>query len=566
MKHRSTRGLRGIAPTGNPKSLENEEGMRHFAQRVILSFGWERRAFAFVAGMIGVLALQPFGFVPAFFVPMTCAVWLLDGCSGKAGHRALSLRWSDLGQAADAGWWFGFGFFLAGLWWVGDALLVDAGDFAWALPFAVIGLPAGLAVFSSAGFVLARLLWSPGPARLFALAAGLGLSEYARGHLLTGFPWNAYGMALGGTPLLAQTASVYGLYGLTVVAVALFATPALFVPDRGFPATQIGSRVAPLLAILGWIALISFGGARLFGSDVALAPGVRLRIMQPNLAQDEKFRPENGERILGGYLALSDRATSPRTQGLSDVTHLIWPESAFPFILERNPAALAEIQQALPPKTILLTGAARFEGSFNSAQGRYFNSIQVVGPKGLLDRYDKAHLVPFGEYLPFEALLEKIGIQDVVRLPGGFTPGNRFKLLESPGLPPIVPLICYEAIFPIESPLDDRAALRPGLLLNLTNDGWFGRSLGPYQHFAQARLRAIEEGLPLIRAANTGISAVVDPYGRVLTQLPLGIADVLDSGLPQRIDPPIFARRPILSEFLVWIFAFAAAFLRARRR
>jgi apolipoprotein N-acyltransferase len=541
--------------------------MSALARRIVLSWGWERRLIAFFAGAIGVLALQPFGFIPAFFVPMTFAVWLLDGCASKQPGFDGRAVFADLAQAADVGWWIGFGYFLAGMWWIGAALLVDANDFAWALPFAVVGLPAGLALFTASGFVVARLLWSPGAPRVLALAAGLGLSEWLRGHLFTGFPWNAFGMALGGTPLLAQSASLFGLYGLTTIAVALFAAPALLMNDSGKTTGRAALRLAPGAAILAWAALIGFGAFRLKEGAVRLEPGVRLRIMQPDIQQDDKFRPENGEKILATYLSLSDRATSPRTQGMADATHLIWPESAFPFILSRTPQALNLISQALPAGTVLITGAARMEDGPVPDPERFFNSIQVIGAGGaILDSYDKIHLVPFGEYVPFQSLLEKLGIQDVVRLPGGFTPGRRRKLLEAPGLPPILPLICYEAIFPIEDSYDAPPGVRPGLILNLTNDGWFGNTIGPYQHFAQARLRAIEEGLPLVRAANTGISAVVDPYGRTLTQLPLGVANVLDAGLPQRIHTPWFARHPLLSPLTIWLFAFGGSFLRRRRQ
>ncbi len=294
-----------------------------------------------------------------------------------------------------------------------------------------------------------------------------------------------------------------------------------------------------------------------------LAPGtpplvkdVKLRIMQPNLAQDAKFRPENGPAILGHYLALSDRSTGPAHTGLADVSVLIWPESAFPFILSRAPLALSQIAAALPPNGVLVTGAARQEDRLtdkeNSRAGSvFFNAVQVVAKSGvILESYDKLHLVPFGEYLPFAAFLNKLGIRHFVQIPGGFEAGSARRSLTIPGLPPVAPLICYEAIFPGEViPPGER----PGLLLNLTNDGWFGRTAGPYQHFAQARLRTIEEGLPLVRAANSGISAIVDPYGRVMSELTLGREGVLDGGLPQRIGEPLFAHLPFISPFLVWL-------------
>ena len=217
------------------------------------------------------------------------------------------------------------------------------------------------------------------------------------------------------------------------------------------------------------------------------------------------------------------------------MTLLVWPESAFPFILTRDPQALSDIGALLPPRTVLVTGAAREEDR-PATQGRpasadYFNSILVIGSGGsVLDSYDKVHLVPFGEYLPFEAILRRVGLRHFVAIPGGFEAGSRRRLLAIPGLPGASPLICYEAIFP-DAVLPDRrgTGVRPHFLLNVTNDGWFGLTAGPHQHFAQARLRSIEEGLPMIRAAATGISAIVDPYGRVNAALPLG-----DEGVSRR--------------------------------
>jgi apolipoprotein N-acyltransferase len=465
-------------------------------------------------------------------------------------------------MAAFDGWWLGFGFFVAGLWWLGDAFLVEADRFAWAMPLGVLGLPAVLAFFPAFGFAVARLLWGPGSARILALAAGLGLSEWLRGHLFTGFPWNLFGMALGGNLVLAQAASLVGIYGLTLIGIPLFAAPATLVDRR--PGQR--SRWPTYAAAAALAALALFGALRLgLGGDPGYVPGVKLRIMQPNLSQDAKFRPEYRDAIVERYLSLSDRATSPQSTGLIDVTHLIWPESAFPFILGRDVQALSRIGSALPPRTTLITGAARMEApGLRPPPGNapVYNSVQVVASGGaIIDSSDKAHLVPFGEYLPFSAVLNGIGLRQFVSIPGGFESAMRRKALNVPGLPLVSPLICYEAIFSGEvmpqiwpAGSDKRA----GLLLNVTNDGWFGRYVGPHQHFAQARLRSIEEGLPLVRAANTGISAIVDAYGRVLGELPVGVDGVLDGKLPSRIEPTLFARYGNLSAFGIFMLMLTA--------
>ncbi|MDE2361656.1 MAG: apolipoprotein N-acyltransferase [Hyphomicrobiales bacterium] len=529
--------------------------LRRLRDQVILSEGWTRALIAFFAGAVGALAMPPIGLFPALCVTMSVAVWLLDGC----GVAPLRIR---LKSAAVAGWFLGFGYFVAGLYWLGAAFLVEADRFAWALPLGVFGLPAALACFTAAGFAVSALIWRPGAGRVFSLTFGLGAAEIARGILFTGFPWNVYGMALGQYPLLAQSASIFGLYGLTALSIALAASPATLVDmdKRPAPLRSPSAVAAGFFAVL-----IAFGAFRLQQANVSFAPNVRLRIMQPNLQQDAKFRPSAGGEILRRYLELSDRSTSPSTAGLANVTHLIWPESAFPFVLGREPQALAMIGAALGGHTVLLTGAIRVEGENRGADA--FNALQVVDGSGqILASADKVHLVPFGEYLPAAGLLRAIGLRQFVALPGGFQPGTARRALEAPGLPPFQPLICYEAIFPGEvTPQRNDGRSRPEFFLNVTNDGWFGLTSGPYQHFAQARLRTVEEGLPLVRAANTGISAIVDPYGRVIESLPLGVAGVLDGQLPKPIAPPIFARHPILSVAIVYALALAAAIVRRRR-
>jgi apolipoprotein N-acyltransferase len=499
------------------------------AYSIVLAWGWKRALIAFAAGATTALALPPLDIWPAPFLTFPVLVWLLDGCG--AGSFGATFA------AAGVGWWFGFGYFLAGIYWIGHAFLVDARTFGWLLPFAVIALPAYLAVFPAFGAALARLLWTAGGFRILALAGALTTAEWLRGHLLTGFPWNAFGYTLA-TPLpIAQAASLIGLWGLTFIAVFVYASPAVIADD----ATESRYRWAvPALAILLVAAMSGYGAVRLASVPTALIEGIRLRIMQPNLQQDEKFRYSQKQQVMDRYVALSERDGST-SAGLGGVTHLIWPESAFPFFLTREPGALAQIAMMLPPDTVLITGAVRApEIVPTGAITRAYNSIYVIDHTGSpVSVYDKVHLVPFGEYLPFQDFLESLGLSQLTKLRGGFISGARRRSLGVPGAPNAVPLLCYEAIFPGEiMPSGER----PGWMLNLTNDGWFGVSPGPYQHLAQARLRAIEEGLPLVRAANTGISAVIDPLGRILKSLPLGAEDVLDGSLPAPLPPTPYSR------------------------
>ncbi|WP_131118539.1 apolipoprotein N-acyltransferase [Lichenihabitans psoromatis] len=539
--------------------------IQRIAQRVARSTGWSRRFLALLAGATGALAMAPVDFVPALIIPMVVAVWLLDGSvpTGVAATSRVSLTRSVL-KAAETGWWWGFGYFVAGLWWLGSAFLVEPDKFAWLLPLGVLGLPAYLALYTAVGFALAQLFWSTGPARLFTLACCLLVAEWLRGTLLTGFPWNEFGMALGDNLVLAQVASLIGVHGLTLLAVVTAAAPAS-IGDAG-PGTR---RFGPsALALLFVAAIAIYGALRLAGPGDGSVAGVHLRVVQPNAAIDSDFSYAHKDAILQHYLTLSQRVTPGQPDGLAGVTHVIWPESPFPFLLSRDPAALVTIGDVLSDKTVLITGAARAEpGPPDGAGGKtalYFNAVQVVDGTGtVLDSYDKVHLVPFGEFLPLQSILNAIGIQHFVSIPGGFQAGTDRRLLTVPGLPPVAPIICYEAIFSGDVvPPAAAGVSRPGLLLNVTNDSWFGFTAGPYQHFAQARLRAIEEGLPLIRSASTGISAIVDAHGRILASLPLGAEDVIDGALPTALSSTLFARVGNIAPLILLLgFAVSAALL-----
>lgn len=522
------------------------------AHPIVLAWGWRRRGYAFAAGAASALAMAPYDLWPVLALTLPVLVWLIDGAgAGMNGTRA----------AFAAGWWFGFGYFLAGLYWIGMALLVEADRFAWFLPAAVIGIPAGLALFTGFGTALAHRLWTTGPARILAFASAMTSAEWLRGHVLTGFPWNSLGQALAATPALAQTASLVGLWGLTLIALVTLASPAVLADP---PEATKRPWLLPAVSVLLLLCMAGFGIYRLHAIEVGTVQGVRLRIMQPNLPQDEKFRPAAKQKVLDLYSSISDRATAPDRSGLRDVTHLIWPESAFPFFLEREPDALAYIADLLPPNVVLVTGAARVETKSATAEPRVYNSIRVIGDDGaILSTYDKVHLVPFGEFLPFQAFLESLGLEQLTRVRGGFTPGNGLRPLSFPRAPTAAPLICYEAIFPgavlPEGP-------RPGWLLNVTNDAWFGDTPGPHQHFAQARLRTIEEGLPMVRAANNGVSAVIDPLGRIVRVHELGTDGVVDAALPQSLPPTIYARfRDVPVSLVAILLACAAVFAKRTR-
>ncbi|MEW5424519.1 apolipoprotein N-acyltransferase [Amorphus sp. 3PC139-8] len=505
--------------------------------------------------------MPPFDMPLVLVVTLPALVLLLDGANDRDDRPALRRR---VRAAAAVGWWFGFGYFLAGLWWIGSAFLVEADVFGWMLPFAVAGLPAGLALFYAGATALAALFWRAGPARIVALAVGFGAAEWLRGHVLTGFPWNALGYALTANPATMQTAALVGVYGLTLLAVAIFAAPAALIRNGGFAGR--GGVAYALVAVALLVGLTAFGLERLQNESRVAEPPVALRIVQPSIDQAQKWNPDFRDQVFDRYLSLS-RTPPANGRPLPDGLVTIWPESAIPFFLTDAPAAVDAIADLLPPEGRLFTGAVRYQRAApGSSDADFFNSIFEIDPAGALRLvYDKVHLVPFGEYLPFQDALEAMGLTQLTQLPGGFSAGNSVAPIKLDRLPAFSALICYEVIFPGNIVELDA---RPGWLLNLTNDAWFGNTPGPYQHLRQAQVRTVEEGLPLVRAANTGISVVVDPYGRIVDRLALGETGVIDAALPATIAPPVYARFGDIPFFAT--LAIAALFLafsdRGRRK
>lgn len=481
-------------------------GPARFAARLADLAGWRRPAMAVLLGVLAALALPPVHAIPLLWISFPALVWLIDGARRDRGAFA-------------AGWWFGFGHFSVGVYWIADAMLVDPLKFGWMIPFAVFGLGGFLALFLGGAAFAARRLAPPGIRRVLVLAIAWVLAEWVRSWIFTGFPWNLIGSVWMPVLPVVQFAAVVGTYGLGLATVIIAAMPAVLVrPTPANRAAVVGSLVA-----LAGIALV--GALRLPAGPAPTVDGVRLRLVQANIEQTLKWKPEMRLLHLQQQLALT---VSP---GFDAVTDVIWPETAAPSFLDQDLPARRQIAEATPPQGLLITGVVR--GTPPDVQPfQVWNSLVALNGKGeTVALYDKAHLVPFGEYVPLRTILPLAKLT-----PGGidFTAGPGPVTIDLPGLPPAGPMICYEAIFPGE--VIDRSH-RPAWLLNVTNDGWFGLSAGPYQHFAAARLRAVEEGLPLVRAANTGISAIVDPYGRVVAELPLGTKGVVDGPLPAALAP-----------------------------
>ncbi len=458
-------------------------------------------------GAVTAAALPPVYALPA----------LLLGFSGLL----LAVRESrSTAGALSAGWAFGFGYFLAGLYWIGNSFWVDAARYGWMAVPAVIGLSAFLALFPALAALVARFLSRLGVGELVSLAVAWTATEWLRGNVLTGFPWNLVGYVWTVSDQTLQGAALVGTYGLSLATVLAAAAPAAVwgsAPSRHGALRWLPIWLLVLLPAGHWLA----GELRLQAVPTPGDQGLRLRVVQGNVPQALKWQPAERGRIVQRYLSMS---TADRP---ADITVQIWPETALPLALANDADGRAAVAAAIPKSGVLLTGSVRFPEDAR-AEREARNSLLAISDTGeLLATYDKVRLVPFGEYVPLRALLP---FKKLTEGRGDFAPGPGPETVVLPGVPPFQPLVCYEAIFVGWTPRDNGA--RPQWLLNITNDAWFGRSSGPYQHFQMARTRAVEQGLPLVRAANTGISAVVDPLGRVTARLGLGETAVLDAVLP----------------------------------
>ena len=528
--------------------------MTALAGKIILLWGWKRAGLAFLAGATAVLALPPFDFFAAAFVSFVILVFLIEGA--VAAPNAGFFR--RLLPAAKIGWWFGFGYFTAGLWWLGNALLIEADEFAWAIPLAVLVLPAGLALFYALAAGLARIIWTEGIGAAAALAFGFGIAEWLRTFLFTGFPWNPVGHLAMPVPLLMQSASVFGVEGMNALAVFFFALPAVLGLGRH-------RRRGVFLCLALAVAHVGYGYYRLHDAPAYAKTGLVFRLVQPSISQSEKWDNAARDKIFATLLKLS--AEKPAEGGKRpDV--IVWPETAIPFLLSERPDAYSSIAGMLQDGQTLIAGAVRQEGQRNSGDDvRYYNSMLVIGADGMLiSASDKNHLVPFGEYLPMEDLLRSFGVTEIVNTPGGFSAGSKRKNIVLPDGKKLNPLICYEGIFPREV---IASGGRADAMINITNDAWYGNTPGPYQHFRMVQLRAVEQGLPLMRAANSGISASIDSYGRIVDALKLNAAATIDTYLPGALQPTPYVLYGGISFSFILLALLAIAgltILRARSR
>ena len=395
------------------------------------------------------------------------------------------------------------------------ALLIDADKFAWMIPFAVLGLPSILAIYTGLYCYLWKRLsdkcsLTPLPSILLFAVISL-LSDFARGHLFTGFPWNLPATTWTGSLPMLQSAHFLGVYGLSFWTVLLAALPAAHILTR--------KNLPLLLSLLMIILPFGYGYARLENHPTEYT-NITLKLIQPSIPQDLKWKPEERVHHVQQHVELSRPKAGEKQADL-----LIWSESAYPYVMEdQSPPIQYITREVVPQGSYLLTGAVRFDAKQN-----IYHGLSVVKPDGTIAaQYDKVKLVPFGEFMPFRSILP---IQKITHGMQDFSAGKHGQTVSLPQTPEFLPLICYEVIFPemSEAPKDRH----PQWLLNLTNDGWYGESTGPYQHFYIAKMRAVEQGLPMVRAANNGISAVIDAYGRTVAELPLNAVGALEARLPK---------------------------------
>ncbi|WP_180901039.1 apolipoprotein N-acyltransferase [Martelella soudanensis] len=497
--------------TGGADPPEGTASLQRLSAYLADLSGWPRRWTLFGAGAVATFALAPFGLAPVMFIALPLLVMVMDGALSGKSLRARAMA------GFGACWWFGFGYFVFGLWWLGVAIWKD-GAF-WALPLTVLAFPAGLALFYGLAGALAALVWRPGPLRLIALGAAMVVAEWLRGHVATGFPWNAIAYTAMPTPLFMQAIRLTGLYLMGGFAVYIFASPALL-------AARPGRRAGLALALVLVAVDIGYGWHRL-GTDLPEGErGLRFRLVQPAFAEADWSTEEGRNRVFATLLELS---SAPPEQAGWAPDIIIWPESVLPFTLESRPDARTAIGEMLKPGQTLVLGAASFAGRKPDGWPEFYNAVYALDDAGAtVSVSGKTHLVPFGEYLPFEDFFRSIGLEALTTLPGSYVPVDNRQMLLLPDGVTLYPLICYEAVFPR---LVEGQAAGASALVNVTYDAWFGRTPGPFQHFAQARLRAVETGKPLIRVGENGVTAMVDQYGRIVDRLPFDRRAVLDGSV-----------------------------------
>lgn len=507
---------------------------------------WRRRGVLVLLGLVSALAHAPVFFFPALIVGLTALVWALDG----AARDARPMR-----AGFTTGLTFALGYFAAGIFWIAFAFFSRGPAFAPFGPLAAIGLAAVLALFWGLAGALQARFAGRGPARLLLFAVLLFAAEWARSYLFTGFPWNLPAYVWAGGGAVSQSAALFGAWGLSFLTLIGFLTPALL---AGQPLRA--GRYAPLLVtVLIFAGLFAWGAQRLAAPEPGEPTGVRLRIVQVDIGQREKWADGNQAMVRDRYI----EATG--APGLESVTHVLWPEGALPLYLLEDGDTLSPLSRLLGDGPTLIAGTPRRD---TEAPGgtRYYNSIAAISfPDGrprLDGLYDKVLLVPFGEFIPFADVFRSFGIASLSTMVEGYSHGEGAANIQLDNAPPFAPLVCYEIVYPLFTP---RGARRPAWIANLSNDAWFGPTAGPWQHLNIARYRAIEEGIPVARAASGGWSGVIDARGQASRLVGPDEEGAFDFDLPPARAPTLYSTWQNAVVFFLLACAIAG-FVAVRRR
>jgi apolipoprotein N-acyltransferase len=501
---------------------------------------WRARGLALLAGLAAALAHPPFGILPGL-LGYALLLGLLDAIDGPRPLRSAFFR----------GWLTGLSYFGLSTWWIAEAFLVDAANQGWMAPFAVAAMAAGMALFWGLAAVFYRLVRPPGVRRVLVFAGVFAALEWTRGHILTGFPWNLPGETWRAGSAVSQFAAVVGAYGLTWITLAIAAAPAVWRDGKR-------GRVVVGVAVAGLLALYINGQFIRPAIYETGSRGPSVRIVQADIPQESKWDAGRFAQIVQAYVSLTAK---PYAGKPADI--VVWPEGALPLAINDYMVPGSWVRQAiveaLKPGQLMLLGGYRYEGTPDKPV--YYNSLvalrRTAGDVEVVGIYDKHRLVPFGEYLPADALMTRLGVKSMAHLGDGFATGPAPRPLRiAPNLL-VQPLICYESLFP------RLAAPAPGVraIVNVSNDAWFGVTSGPLQHLNLASYRAIETGLPLIRATPTGVSALIDAQGRILPNARLGLGEsgVIDGNVPNVGLPTLFSRLGHWPFGVLLLVSFAAA-------
>ncbi|OFW80462.1 MAG: apolipoprotein N-acyltransferase [Alphaproteobacteria bacterium RIFCSPLOWO2_01_FULL_40_26] len=489
-----------------------------------IKFFTKQRMLVLLAGAFLSLAFAPVYFFVAAIISLSFFYLALE-----QENRPKEIFW--------LGFFFGFGHFLSGIYWIAISLTVDARQFGWLIPFALVIIPSILAVYLGLfALTYKKLLFTETYQKILSFALCWLLFEVLRANLLSGFPWNLLGYAWMFDLHFTQLASVFGIYGLSFFAVLVALFPVLFWKRK----SSFGNKIFAAFLSIFLIGNLTFGYFAIDDKKLLRDEKTKLRLVQANVKQEIKWEENQKYQNFLKTILLTN------SKNLDDIKAVIWAETSTPYVIDDNPGLLDHLKSAVPKNGVLITGALRVAYDERKKVSDVWNSIFVINEKGVSQHYDKNHLVPFGEYVPFHRFLSFLFLDTFIdKITGGgkgFSEGEGAQTLMTENFS-FSPLICYEVIFSSEIVNKNH---RPDLLVNLTNDAWFGRSSGPYQHFDMARMRAIEYGIPLVRVAGTGISAFVDPFGRIIAKIDLNHEGIVDVVLIKNSEPTIYATYGLL--------------------